>query len=113
MVFPGTLPWWSQCAWFYFNWVINTIIFNDISYTTWQRGKKTAFVSINNAHFKKKIIPGNRLDIEAELSSYTRGIAKGISKGYVSGELACTAELVIAIPDILNEFKPNKDKVWW
>jgi 3-hydroxyacyl-[acyl-carrier-protein] dehydratase len=71
-------------------------------------GKKTGFVSIKDAKFKKKIIPGDRLDIESELNSYTRGVAKGVSTGYVSGDIACTVELVIAIPDILNEFKPNK-----
>lgn len=69
-------------------------------------GKKTAFVS-SNVNFKKKIIPGDRLDIEAKLKFYSRGVAKGISVGYVNGEEACSAELVIAIPDILNEMKPR------
>lgn len=70
------------------------------------KGKKTGFVSIENARFKKKIIPGERLDIQAELKSYRRGLAKGTSVGYINGEVACSAELVIAIPDILNQFKP-------
>lgn len=70
------------------------------------KGKKTGFVSIENARFKKKIIPGNRLDIQAELKSYSRGLAKGASIGYINGEVACSAELVIAIPDILNQFRP-------
>jgi 3-hydroxyacyl-[acyl-carrier-protein] dehydratase len=70
------------------------------------KGKKTGFVSIENARFKKKIIPGDRLDIQAELKSYRRGLAKGTSVGYINGEVACSTELVIAIPDILNEFKP-------
>lgn len=70
------------------------------------KGKKTGFVSIENARFKKKIIPGNRLDIEAEIKSYRRGLAKGISVGYINGEVACSAELVIAIPDVFNQFKP-------
>lgn len=72
------------------------------------KGKKTGFVSIDNARFKKKIIPGDRLDIQAQLKSYHRGLAKGTSVGYINGELACSAELVIAIPDILNEFIPVK-----
>jgi 3-hydroxyacyl-[acyl-carrier-protein] dehydratase len=72
------------------------------------KGKKTGFISIENARFKKKIIPGARLDIHAELKSYRRGLAKGISVGYINGEFACSAELVIAIPDILNEFKPER-----
>lgn len=70
------------------------------------KGKKTGFISIDHARFKKKIIPGNRLDIQAELKSYGRGLAKGISVGCINGEIACSADLVIAIPDIFNKFMP-------
>jgi 3-hydroxyacyl-[acyl-carrier-protein] dehydratase len=74
------------------------------------KGKKTGFIAIENARFRKKIIPGNRLDIHAEVQSYRRGLARGSSVGYVNGELACSADLVIGIPDILNEFKPRGEK---
>lgn len=70
------------------------------------KGKKTGFVSIENATFKKKIIPGDRLDIEASLKSYRRGLAQGASIGYVNGEKACNANLVIVVPDVLDQFKP-------
>lgn len=70
------------------------------------KGKKTGFVAIENARFKKKIIPGDRLDIESTLKSYRRGLAKGTSVGYVNGEVACSVELVITIPDIMTEFRP-------
>lgn len=70
-------------------------------------GKKTAFIRVGDAGFKKKIIPGDRLDLEAELDSYRRGVAKGKVCGYVKGELACSIELTIAIPDVLNQFKPQ------
>lgn len=72
------------------------------------KGKKTGFVSVENAKFKRKIIPGDRMDIYAELESYRRGLAKGTSKGYINGELACSIQLVIAIPDVLNEFIPTR-----
>ena len=71
------------------------------------KGKKTGFVSIEDAKFKKKIIPGERLDIVSELSFYRRGLAKGRSTGFINGELACSIELTITIPDILNQFKPK------
>ena len=71
------------------------------------KGKKTAFISVENAKFKKKIIPGDRLDIVAELTSYNRRIAKGVSNGFIHGAFACSIELIIAIPDILNQFKPR------
>jgi 3-hydroxyacyl-[acyl-carrier-protein] dehydratase len=71
------------------------------------KGRKTGFVSIDNARFKRKIVPGDRLDIRAELKSYRRGLATGTSTGYVSGELACRADLVIVVPDVLDEFRPR------
>lgn len=72
-------------------------------------GKKAAAVT-SKARFKKKIVPGNRLDIVAELDSYSRGLARGKSTGYIGGELACQVELVVAIPDIMREFSPRTDK---
>ena len=74
------------------------------------RGKKTNFVSIDKVKFKRKIVPGERLDIEATLDSLKRGIAKGHAESYVNGEFACCAEFVITIPDVLDSFKPQKDK---
>lgn len=72
------------------------------------KGKKTSFVSIKEVKFKKKIIPGDRLEIEAVLDSFKRGIAKGRAESFVDGEPACSAEFVVAIPDVLNEFSPKK-----
>ena len=62
---------------------------------------------VNNAKFKMKIVPGMRMDIVAELKSYRRGLAIGKSVGYVDGTEACSVELVVAIPDVLNQFKPK------
>lgn len=72
-------------------------------------GKKTAFIE-SKAKFIKKIIPGDTLQIEAKLDSYRRGLAKGSSYGYINGELACKVDLVIAIPDIMRTFSPNRTK---
>ena len=74
------------------------------------KGKKTSFVNISNAQFKKKIVPGDRVDIESVLSFYSRGVAKGKSIGTINGEFACSVELTVAIPDVLNQFKPLQKK---
>jgi len=71
------------------------------------KGKKTGFVSVKNARFRRKIVPGDRLDIEATLMSYRRGLASGVVKSFVRGEPACEVELVVAIPDIINQFRPR------
>lgn len=72
------------------------------------KGKKTGFVSINNARFKKKIVPGNRVDIIAELNSYRRGLAKGKAVGCIKGDVACQIELTVAVPDVMTAFIPKQ-----
>lgn len=72
------------------------------------KGKKTSFIQVNNAKFKMKIVPGMKMEIVAELKSFRRGLAIGSSIGYVNGEVACSVELVVAIPDVMNQFKPKQ-----
>ena len=70
-------------------------------------GMKTNFVSINNVKFRRKIIPGDVLKIEANLKSLRFGIARGFATSFVEGEEACSAEFVVSLPDVLNSFKPK------
>lgn len=70
------------------------------------KGLKAAAVS-SKAKFKMKIIPGKRLDLHAELNSYTRGLASGKVKGYIEGELACELEIIASIPEIMIKYRPN------
>lgn len=71
------------------------------------KGMKTNFVTVNNAHFKRKIIPGDMLEINAELVSGKRGIMKGRAHGTVRGEAACSMDVVVSIPDVLGRFRPK------
>lgn len=70
------------------------------------KGKKTGFIAVKEARFHRKIVPGDRLDMEAELLFFRRGMAKGVCRGYVDGKLCCSAVLEIAIPDIMTQFLP-------
>ena len=72
------------------------------------RNMKTNFFDANNAKFRRKIIPGETLEIKAVLKEFKRGLAKGYAEGYVKGEFACSAEFVITVPDIFNKFLPKK-----
>lgn len=72
------------------------------------KGMKTNFVSMHNVYFKRKIIPGDRLEIQATLDSFKRGIAKGSAESLVGDEIACRADFLIALPDVLENFKPKK-----
>lgn len=71
------------------------------------KGKKSAAVT-SKARFKRKIVPGDRLEMKAELDSYSRGVAKGRTVGYINGEFACQVELTVAIPDIIDSFTPKQ-----
>ncbi|MDO9318887.1 MAG: 3-hydroxyacyl-ACP dehydratase FabZ [Gammaproteobacteria bacterium] len=74
-------------------------------------GMKTNFVSIDNIRYKRKIVPGDVLRIEASLKSFKRGIAIGSAISFVDGESACSAEFVVAVPAILDQFKPRTKSV--
>lgn len=58
--------------------------------------------------YHREIYPGDRLDIEAVVTSYRRGVGKGFAKGYVDGKLACEVEGIWAIPSILDQYRPRK-----
>lgn len=71
------------------------------------KGKITNFLSADDVQVLKPIYPGDRLDIEVEVDTWKRGIAAGTAKGYVEGEVVCSARLKFVIPDIMNRFKPD------
>lgn len=71
------------------------------------RGKKTNFLGINNVKFKRKIVPGETLTIHATLETFRRGIAIGSAVSFVGDEPACSADFVVAVPDVLDQFKPK------
>lgn len=72
------------------------------------RGHKTSTLSTHNIKFGYRICPGEALVTKAVLTHFKRGIAKGAAKGYIEGHLACSAEFSVAIPSLLEKFKPNK-----
>ncbi|MDR2398969.1 MAG: beta-hydroxyacyl-ACP dehydratase [Endomicrobium sp.] len=75
--------------------------------TLYETKGKVATDAKCQAVFKREIKPGDRMDIVANLDSYKRGIAKGNSSGYVGGELACKAEYIITVPEIMLRFRPR------
>ena len=60
--------------------------------------------------YKKEVLPGDKLIIEAELISFKRGIATGKAIGYTNGTIACEAEMTISIPEIFKQYIPCKVK---
>lgn len=69
------------------------------------RGYVAMSNKFNNVQFFRKIEPGERLDLKANIDSFRHGIAKGNVEGKVDGVLACSLEATIVVPDIFNEFQ--------
>ncbi|GAB4418978.1 MAG: bifunctional UDP-3-O-[3-hydroxymyristoyl] N-acetylglucosamine deacetylase/3-hydroxyacyl-ACP dehydratase [Bacteroidia bacterium] len=69
--------------------LLNTI---DNPKTVW-----VYFVAIDNARFKKPVIPGDTLLLELEMTALRRGICKMTGKGFVDDQLACSADLVASV----------------
>ena len=65
----------------------------------------------HTVRFRKEVLPGEKFIIETEVISWKRGIANGKGIAYTNGTIACEAEMVISIPDILEQYLPkNGDK---
>lgn len=69
-------------------------------------GKKV-YVLKSVANFKKKILPGDTLEVFAELISVRRGIAVGKVEGRVKGQLVCTLDITECIQDELSKLIPR------
>ncbi len=61
------------------------------------RGKTAYFGAINNAKFKRKVIPGDVLMLETEMVKRKGPIGIAKAKATVDGKTAVTAELTFAI----------------
>lgn len=71
-------------------------------------GGKVTHALEHKVRFRKEVLPGEQLVIEANIISWRRGICKGRAVGYTHGEVACEADMLITIPDILDQYIPKR-----
>jgi 3-hydroxyacyl-[acyl-carrier-protein] dehydratase len=57
------------------------------------------FAGIDNARFKRQVVPGDQLILESTIVRVVRGVGKFRARARVGDELACEAELLAAIRD--------------
>ncbi len=63
-----------------------------------EMGGKLAFLArVNSAKFSKKVVPGDLLRLETEITELKSIIGTGVGKAYVEGNLVAKAEFVFAI----------------
>lgn len=60
-------------------------------------GKTAYFAAIKSAKFKGKVVPGDVLRLETEISKVKGPMGIGSAKAYVDGKLVTQAELTFAI----------------
>ena len=63
------------------------------------RGKIGVFTGINNFKFRRQVIPGDVLELNAELLQYRHGLGKANVKATVDGQVAAMGEISFAVID--------------
>jgi len=61
------------------------------------RGKIGYFAGIDGVRFRRRVVPGDTLRLEVELTKQRGPIGKGSARATVEGALACEGELTFAI----------------
>lgn len=59
------------------------------------------FLGIDNARFKRPVVPGDQMRLEARITRHTRGIWKFDAKALVDGRTVCEAELMCTLRDLV------------
>lgn len=63
------------------------------------KGKIGVFTGINNFKFRKQVVPGDVLELNAELGVYRHGMGKANVKAVVDGKVAAMGEISFAVVD--------------
>jgi len=66
-------------------------------YSPVAKGKLMVFAGMDNVRFRRMVIPGDRLDMEVELTRFRSPIGKSHCKGFVNGELAVEADIIFSM----------------
>jgi len=61
------------------------------------KGKLGVFTGINEMRFRRQIVPGDTLRLEAEMLVFKRGIGKAKVKATVEGKIAAEGEIMFAL----------------
>ena len=68
------------------------------------KGKIMYLVSANKLKFVKKILPGDRLDIDTKVQIYKRGMATCEGRGSVKGQTVCQAEFNLILHEEIKNY---------
>ncbi|MCY3960914.1 MAG: 3-hydroxyacyl-ACP dehydratase FabZ [bacterium] len=71
------------------------IVLHDERFT----GKLPLFGGLDRARFRRQVVPGERLDLEVEMTRLSARAGRGAGRASVDGELACSCELLFVVVD--------------
>jgi 3-hydroxyacyl-[acyl-carrier-protein] dehydratase len=74
------------------------LVFKSISEE--ERGKSVYFLGIDNARFRKPVVPGDQLRLELEITKHRQSIWGFKGKALVDGQLVAEAELLAMLGDV-------------
>lgn len=61
------------------------------------KDKLTLFAGINDIRFRRPVLPGDKLELEAILTKLRSPIGKATVKALVDGEIACEGEILFSL----------------
>jgi beta-hydroxyacyl-ACP dehydratase FabZ len=63
------------------------------------RGKLAFFMAVNNAKFRKPVVPGDQLILEVVVGKIRSKTGQVLTKAYVDGKVVAEADLMFALVD--------------
>lgn len=61
------------------------------------KDKLLLFAGINDVRFRRQVVPGDKLELQAELLKIKGPLGKASGRAYVDGELACEGTLLFSL----------------
>ena len=74
------------------------------------KGKVAYLSSANNLKWSRKVVPGDRFEMDTKLISFKRGLGHCTGMGSVNSQFVCQADFTLVLPHILDEYKVDKLK---
>lgn len=71
------------------------------------KGSICYLVKAQSLDVKRRVVPGDQLDLSARMLSFKHGLARCEGEGTVRGEAACRAEFTLVVPAIFDRLRPK------
>ena len=70
-------------------------ILSDVRFS----GKLPLFGGLDHARFRRQVVPGDQLELRAQIGKMSARAGKGDGQALVNGEVACECELLFVVVD--------------